>query len=204
MNKLYKVIIIAGFSFFICNFVYADIGSPSDFVQDTFTNKETGDVDDDIPQNFIDSLNEMSFFTDSTEVAGDVCDLCAQSGDCGKVGPTELECVNGPTTNEAIAKCRKDKEGCGQCQIPGKVTLCSLSTHTDLEKLINEIMKWLLIFSLTLAPLMILLGGFYMLTAAGEPRRSTQGKTIITWAVIGLAVILFAKAFTSIITSILK
>ena len=82
--------------------------------------------------------------------------------------------------------------------------LCSLSTHTDLEELINEIMKWLLIFSLTLAPLMILLGGFYMLTSAGEPRRAMQGKTIITWAVIGLAVILFAKAFTSIITSILK
>jgi len=199
MNKLYKVIIIAGFSFFICNFVYADIGSPSDFVQDTFTNKETGDVDDDIPQNFIDSLDDISTnisYADEEEEAGSVCDLCCKKTDC----ITGLDCVNVAKQGCDLSK----KEGVGTCQDENKVILCSLSTHTDLEKLINAIMKWLLIFSLVIAPLMILLGGFYMLTSRGDPQITTKGKEIIKWAVIGLAVILFAKAFTSIITSVLK
>ncbi|MDD5433204.1 MAG: pilin [Candidatus Pacebacteria bacterium] len=80
----------------------------------------------------------------------------------------------------------------------------NLSTHTSLEDLLNSITKWLLYFALVLAPLMIILGGFYILTSRGDPKMSTTGKSIIKWALIGLVVILSAKAFISIITSVLK
>ena len=65
----------------------------TNFVQNTFTDQETGDVDDDIPQNFIDSLDDISTnisYADEEEVAGSVCDLCCKETEC--VG--DLKCVN--------------------------------------------------------------------------------------------------------------
>lgn len=138
----------------------------------------------------------LGFEFKTAQAAGNVCDVCCTHADCG--GGSSLECQNfGVGCNMAT------KKNLGVCQVPGKITFCSLSEHKDLESLVNAITKWLLILALTIAPLMILLGGFFMLTSRGDPKTSTKGKEIIKWAVIGLAVILFAKAFTSIITSTL-
>ncbi len=92
----------------------------------------------------------------------------------------------------------------GQCQDPNQVTYCPLSEHTEIKDLVDKISNEILYLALIIAPLFILLGGFYMITSTGDPKRSTQGKSIITWALIGLAVILTAKAFISVITSVIK
>ncbi len=120
------------------------------------------------------------------------CGPCKVDSDPNKQCETSLECSN------------KAEPASGQCMPIGQIAFCPITTHTSFECLINSLSKWLFYLALVIAPLMILLGGFYMLTAAGEPARSTKGKTILTWAIIGLAVILAAKAFISIITSVLK
>jgi len=51
--------------------------------------------------------------------------------------------------------------------------------------------------------LIIIIGAFYLLTAAGDPKRIGTGKTIITYALIGLVVILFARALIYVIESII-
>ncbi len=91
----------------------------------------------------------------------------------------------------------------GQCKDPNRITFCPISSKEEPKDLVNEVSKWMMIVALVLAPLMILLGAFYILTAAGDTKRSTKGKQIIIWASIGLAIFLFAKAFISILKSFL-
>ncbi len=128
--------------------------------------------------------NEVPCDENNVVSTGNVCDACdpKETGSCEK----NLQCIN------------------KQCQNPTNLILCSSSVHDTPEKLINEILKWIFILSLVVAPLLIILGGFYVLTAAGDIVRVTQGKKIITWALIGLGVILSAKAFFAIITFFLK
>ena len=107
---------------------------------------------------------------------------------------------NGTTGNTCLSdlKCTD-----GQCKDPNKITFCPISSKKAPQDLVNEVSKWMMIVALVLVPLMILLGGFYMLTAAGDKSRFAKGRTIIVWAVIGLAIFLFAKAFISILKSFL-
>ncbi len=72
----------------------------------------------------------------------------------------------------------------------------------DIFKLINNIVIFFLVPSPAInngfavvpliATLLILVGGFYILIAAGRPDIQTQGKTIITAVVIGLLVVYIA------------
>lgn len=141
-------------------------------------------------------------------VSAAVCDDCCKSSDCGSGGT--FDCVGAGSlcttetrevNNETVTVFKGEV---GQCQPAGSVAFCPFSKHRKIEDLIDAVSKWIFILALVIAPLMILLGGFYMLTAAGDPGRSNKGKQIILWAVIGLGVILFAKAFISIIKFVLK
>jgi len=123
-------------------------------------------------------------FSASTD-PGVACDICESSGDSNN----HTSCAQGL---QCIEK---------QCQDPNKITFCPISSHKDYKDLVKEISKWMTISLLVLVPLVVLLGGFYMLTAADDKSRFAKGRTIIVWAVIGLAIVLFAKAFISIITS---
>ncbi len=63
---------------------------------------------------------------------------------------------------------------------------------------INKIIDVVLIVALVLAPLMILIGAFYM-TTSGTPitkDQVTKAKSIITYTVIGIVLLLGAKGFT--------
>ncbi|MDO8424544.1 MAG: hypothetical protein Q7S70_01220 [bacterium] len=62
--------------------------------------------------------------------------------------------------------------------------------------LINNIIR-LVFFTLvpSVAVLMFIIGGFYMLTAAGRPEWFNKAKTIITAAVIGLVIMFIALVF---------
>ena len=46
---------------------------------------------------------------------------------------------------------------------------------------------------------MFIYGGFSMLTSAGSPEKIDKGKKILTWAIIGIMVILGSYAITNFI-----
>ena len=135
----------------------------------------------------------FSFFTpvfwvySASNDVGDICDICGSPDSSNN----HTSCAQGL---QCIEK---------QCQNPNKITFCPISSHKDYKNLVKEISKWMTIALLVLVPLVVLLGGFYILTAGGDKSRFAKGRTIIVWAVIGLAIILFAKAFISIITSLI-
>ncbi|MBX4186860.1 MAG: pilin [Candidatus Doudnabacteria bacterium] len=62
----------------------------------------------------------------------------------------------------------------------------------SLPKLINQIYVWGLGLSVLLALLMMVLGGYYIMTAAGNAEQATKGKEFITSALIGVVIIFTA------------
>lgn len=64
----------------------------------------------------------------------------------------------------------------------------------DPAKLIGGIIKAALGIVGSIALLMFLYGGFLWLTSAGNEQKITKGKSVIVWAVIGLAVIFLSYA----------
>ena len=92
------------------------------------------------------------------------------------------------TADAGIVQCgTPDTAPCGFC---------------DIFKLINNIVIFFLVPSPSvnngfavvplIATLLILVGGFYILIAAGRPNMQSQGKAIITAVVIGLLVVYIA------------
>lgn len=71
------------------------------------------------------------------------------------------------------------------------------------EEVITGIVDWVYKIALVLAPLMIMLGGFYLVTAAGDPGRVETGKKIITWTIVGIIVVLLATSVKVVIESLL-
>ena len=62
---------------------------------------------------------------------------------------------------------------------------------------------WVFVGIMALVIIFILIGGFYILTAAGAPERVASGRQFIVWACIGLAVALGAKAIPAIVKALL-
>lgn len=59
-----------------------------------------------------------------------------------------------------------------------------------LFELINRVWGWIINFIVTpIAVLMLMIGGFMLVTAAGNPSQVETGKKILTAAVIGVAII---------------
>ncbi len=63
--------------------------------------------------------------------------------------------------------------------------------------------NWLFMIIMLIAVIMIVVGGFTYMTASGDPEKAGKGKTIIVYALIGIAIALFAKVLPSIIRFIM-
>ena len=63
--------------------------------------------------------------------------------------------------------------------------------------------NWLFMILVLLSVLFIIYGGFAYVTASGDPEKATKGGKIIVYALIGLAIALFAKVIPSIIRFIM-
>jgi len=73
----------------------------------------------------------------------------------------------------------------------------------SIEDLIQNIVDWIFKIALIVAPLMIIIGAFIFLTSGGNMEKVTQGKNIIKWSVIGLAIIVGSKAIIALIKNII-
>lgn len=73
-----------------------------------------------------------------------------------------------------------------------------------IEDIVGRAIDYLFLIGVIMAPLIILIGAFMFFTAAGDPTRAQAAKKVIIWAVIGLAILLFAKAIIGIVQYLLK
>lgn len=71
------------------------------------------------------------------------------------------------------------------------------------EELTGNIINFIFYIAIAIAPLMIIIGAFYILTAGGDEKRVTIGKNIITYTLIGLAIVMLAKGIVAVIKQII-
>ncbi len=68
---------------------------------------------------------------------------------------------------------------------------------------VYTVTNWIFYIMTIVAVLMIVFGGFTYITAAGDPAKAEKGKTILTYAIIGLAIALIAKLIPSLVKFII-
>ena len=76
--------------------------------------------------------------------------------------------------------------------------------HKTVEELVNSIAEFIRNTSLILAPILIIIAGFYFITAMGDPKRIETGKKIILYTVIGLTIILIASGLVALVRNIIQ
>ena len=69
---------------------------------------------------------------------------------------------------------------------------------------IYNVTNWVFFIMTIVAVLMSVFGGFTYITAAGDPTKAEKGKSILTFAIIGLAIALIAKLIPSLVKFILR
>ncbi|MGB9743269.1 MAG: pilin [Minisyncoccales bacterium] len=75
--------------------------------------------------------------------------------------------------------------------------------YSEFKDLINAIINFLFNIALIVAPLFIIIAGFYFVTAAGDPQKIETAKKIILYTFIGLLIIIASKGLIAFIQSIL-
>jgi hypothetical protein len=63
---------------------------------------------------------------------------------------------------------------------------------TTLPKCVNQIYIWSLGLAVLLAMLMIVVGGYYLMTSGGNAEQATKGKEYITSALVGVVILFCA------------
>ncbi len=79
------------------------------------------------------------------------------------------------------------------------VTIKNPLKYATFDKLVEAIINFIFTISMVLAPLMIIVGAFYFVTAAGDIKRIETGKKIITYTLIGLTIVLLAKGLIAVL-----
>lgn len=85
----------------------------------------------------------------------------------------------------------------------GGVTLNNPLGTDNIMVVINRVLNYLIYISVPILALMILVGGFYILSAKDDTGKVQKGKDVIKYAVIGFVVILCSKGVGLILLEIL-
>jgi hypothetical protein len=65
----------------------------------------------------------------------------------------------------------------------------------------NSIINLIYTVAVPLCAIMVLIGGFQIMTSSGNPEKLSQGRSTILWAAGGFAVILLAKGVAGLVRS---
>lgn len=70
--------------------------------------------------------------------------------------------------------------------------------------LVGDVIDGVITIATPILVIMVLVGGFQIMTAGGKSEQVESGRKTITYAVVGFAIILLAKGAVEIVKSILK
>lgn len=79
-----------------------------------------------------------------------------------------------------------------------------LANTDDLLSFFFYLLNRALAFVGILATVMIVVGGYFMVVSAGDPKRRTKGLQTVTWAVIGLVVTLLSFSIIALVQNVLR
>lgn len=74
---------------------------------------------------------------------------------------------------------------------------------TSIPAVLEGLSNFIFTLVLYLLPLLIVIGGIFFVTAAGNPEKIEKGKKIIIYSLIGFVIILVAKGLISLMKQVL-
>lgn len=86
---------------------------------------------------------------------------------------------------------------------PGVLCIPNPLKYASFECLIDAIVSFLFTASLLLAPIMVLIGAFTLMTAAGNPAKVKTANNIFIYTGIGLLVVFMGKGLVSAIKALM-
>lgn len=87
-------------------------------------------------------------------------------------------------------------------RVPNPLSGCA-GANANLGCVAEKILAGVYAVSLVAVPLMILWGGFQILTSAGDPEKLKNGKQTILYAVLGFLIVLAANGAVSLLSELL-
>lgn len=88
-------------------------------------------------------------------------------------------------------------------QAQNQIAIQNPIRYQNIAELIDAIVGFIFWFAIVLAPLLLLIGAFYLLTSGGNQNRVAKGKKIIFWTAVGIILVLFAKGLLGLIQAAL-
>ena len=71
------------------------------------------------------------------------------------------------------------------------------------EEVLDRLINFIFWVGITVAPVMLIIAGFMLVTAMGDPKRVETAKKMILYTLIGLAIVILAKGLIAVLKSIL-
>ena len=128
----------------------------------------------------------------------DLCDPGEDSASCPEDCAGLCGTCTATTTCETGLYCDR-----GACCEDGKICTCNPTSATTFDEMIDKILDFIFYIAMAIIPIMFIIAAFYIITAAGDARRMSTGKTIIIWTLVGGSIILLSKGIIEIIKMLL-
>lgn len=118
----------------------------------------------------------------------------------GMIMPATLITANGPVPPESIPQKCKIKNDLGITNCPGR----NIETGDEQEiccliDAVHTVTNWIFYALFVIVIIMFVIGAGYIITSTGDAEKAKTGKTIITFAIVGLIVALLAKLAPAIV-----
>ncbi|MBR3052310.1 hypothetical protein IKG60_01665 [Candidatus Saccharibacteria bacterium] len=84
------------------------------------------------------------------------------------------------------------------------LTNCVTAECVDPNQLIENTIQWVIAVSGLVAVIFVLYGGISYITSAGDPSKLQKAKQVITYALIGLAIVALAELITAFVTNMIR
>ena len=81
---------------------------------------------------------------------------------------------------------------------------CDDGGGSQLQCVVERIVRGLFVIIIPICSIMILYGGFQIMSSGGDPEKAKKGRQTITYAIVGLVVVLVAEGLVALIRVILS
>lgn len=111
-----------------------------------------------------------------------------------------------PLVEKVFAQGTGNPPGDTSITLPNPLACTSTTTPAGapIFCLLEKILLFLFNIAIPITVIMVLVGGFQILTAAGDPEKFSTGRKTILYAAAGFAVVVLANSLIAIIQSILR
>jgi len=84
-----------------------------------------------------------------------------------------------------------------------RTCICNPLEAKDFNEIVDSILNFLFRIAVVLVPLMAVIAGFMLITAAGNPEKINRARDIIIWTAVGLGILLLSRGILAIINQLL-